>query len=86
MYFTSLLKAFAGKVTHFGDVQETPHKHIPEEVWQLVARHLNIKEWAQASGTCKATWTLQLSTTVVTNTPRGLCEISAGGENAVLGA
>ncbi|KAK9903366.1 hypothetical protein WJX75_003814 [Coccomyxa subellipsoidea] len=47
--------------------EETPHKHIPEEVWQLVARHLNIKEWAQASGTCKATWTLQLSTTVITS-------------------
>ncbi|EIE21878.1 hypothetical protein COCSUDRAFT_53879 [Coccomyxa subellipsoidea C-169] len=33
---------------------------LPQEVWQKITRHLTIREWASACGTCKAMFHLQL--------------------------
>lgn len=34
--------------------------NLPNEIWQQIASYLTLREWAQFSGTCKATWSLQL--------------------------
>ncbi len=38
---------------------------LPGEVWLKIADHMNIYDWAKASGTCKATWQLQLETVCI---------------------
>ncbi len=32
----------------------------PQEVWQKIVSHLGVRDWAQVSGTCKATWNMEL--------------------------
>ncbi len=39
---------------------------LPDEIWQKIASHMSIKDWAKASGMCKTTWILQLHSVKVT--------------------
>ncbi|EIE18828.1 hypothetical protein COCSUDRAFT_59759 [Coccomyxa subellipsoidea C-169] len=38
----------------------TGNATLPQEVWQKIASHLGVRNWAQVSGTCKATWNVEL--------------------------
>lgn len=35
---------------------------IPQEIWEIISRHMTVKEWARISGVGKASWTMPLST------------------------
>ncbi len=33
---------------------------LPTEVWQLIAARMDSKDWARASGICRASWEVQV--------------------------
>ncbi len=46
---------------------------LPQEVWELVASYLTLKEWAGFSGTCRAMFPIQPKSITSDENPLQVC-------------